>query len=82
MILAPVDISGAEGALAADYMGAADKDLGTFLATYCVKGKIKVSVALTRSSLITGAGDAEVDAKRLSDWTPVEVVFKNPHPKC
>jgi len=82
MILAPVDISGAEGALAADYMGAADKDLGTFLATYCAKGKIKISVALTRSSLITGAGDAEVDAKRLSDWTPVEVVFKNPHPKC
>jgi len=82
MILAPVDISGAEGALAADYMGAADKDLGTFLATYCVKGKIKVSVALTRSSLITGAGDAEVDAKRLSDWTQIEVDFKNPHPKC
>jgi len=23
-----------------------------------------------------------VEAKRLSDWLPVEAVFKNPHPKC
>jgi hypothetical protein len=82
MILAPVDVTGAEGALPADYMGAADKDLATFLGTYCVKGKVKISVALTRSSLSSEAGDAEVDAKRLTDWVPVEVVFKNPHPKC
>lgn len=82
MIMAPVDIHGAEGALPADYMDAANKGLSTFLAAYCVKGKIKMSVALARSSLTSQAGDAEVNTKRLSDWLPVEVVFKNPHPKC
>jgi hypothetical protein len=47
-----------------------------------VKGKVKVSVALVRSSINPQADDAEVAAKRLSDWLPVEVVFKNPHAKC
>jgi hypothetical protein len=82
MIMAPVDISGAEGALPADYMGAADKDLSKFLGAYCIKGKTQINVALARSSLNSQAGDAEIDAKRLSDWVPIEVVFKNPHPKC
>jgi hypothetical protein len=39
-------------------------------------------VALARSSLSPNAADSEVDEKRLSDWLPIEVVFKNPHPKC
>lgn len=82
MIMAPVDIVGAEGALPADYMDVANKDLSRFLGAYCIKGKVKISVALASSSLSSQAGDAEVDAKRLSDWTPVEVEFKNPHPKC
>jgi hypothetical protein len=82
MIMPPVDIAGAEGALPADYMDAADKDLSRFLGAYCVKGKIKISVALAWSSISLQAGEAEVDAKRLSDWAPVEVVFKNPHPHC
>jgi hypothetical protein len=82
MIMAPVDIPGTEGALPKDYMDAADKDLSRFLGAYCIKGKIKISVALAWSSLNPRAGDAEVDQKRLSDWTPIEVVFKNPHPKC
>jgi hypothetical protein len=82
MIMYPVDIAGTEGTLPADYMNAADKDLSTFLGSYCVKGKIKISVALARSSLSRQAEEAEVDAKRLSDWMPIEVVFKNPHPKC
>jgi hypothetical protein len=82
MIMAPVDISGAEGALPADYMNSADKDLSTFLGAYCVKGKIQISVALARSSLSRTAEDDEIDSKRLSDWTPIEVGFKNPHPKC
>jgi hypothetical protein len=82
MIMGPVDIHGEEGALPADYMEAASKGLSTFLGAYCVKGKIKISVALARSSLTSQAGDAEVDQKRLSDWLPTEVVFKNPHPKC
>jgi len=46
------------------------------------QGKIKISVAIARSSLSSQATDDEVDAKRLSDWLPVEVAFKNPHPKC
>jgi len=82
MILSPVDISGAEGALPADYMEMANKGMSTFLGAYCVKGKIKISVALVRSSLTNQTGDAEVDAKRLSDWVPIDLVFKNTHPKC
>ncbi len=82
MIMGPVDISGAEGALPADYMDLADKALARFLGAYCIKGKIKISVALARSSLSPQAGDAEVNTKRLSDWLPVEVVVKNPHPTC
>ena len=82
MIMAPVDISGTEGALPADYMNAADKELSRFLGAYCIKGKIKISVAIARSSLNPQAGDAELDQKRLSDWLPIELVFKNPHPAC
>jgi len=82
MVMAPVDISGAEGALPADYMAAADKELSKFLGACCVKGKIKISVLIAKSSLTSQAGDAELDEKRLSDWLPIEVVFKNPHPGC
>lgn len=82
MIMGAVDIPGTDGALSADYMNAASQGLSRFLAAYCIKGKIKISVALASSSLQSSAGDAEVDAKRLSDWLPTEVVFKNPHPKC
>ena len=82
MIMAPVDIKGTEGSLPADYMDYADKGLAQFLGAYCFKGKIDISVALARSSLTNRAGDAEVENKRLSDWMPTEVVFKNPHPKC
>jgi hypothetical protein len=63
-------------------MDTADKQLSTFLGAYCMKGKVKISVAIARSSLTSRAIDEEVEAKRLSDWLPVEVVFKNPHPKC
>jgi hypothetical protein len=82
MIMGPVDISGAEGILPKDYMDAANKGLSRLLGAYCIKGKIKISVALARSSLTSQAGDAEVDGKRLSDWLPIELVFKNPHPTC
>jgi hypothetical protein len=82
MIMAPVDIKGAEGSLPADYMDYADKGLAQFLGAYCFKGKINISVALARSSLTNRAADTEVDNKRLSDWLPTQVVFKNPHPKC
>ncbi len=82
MIAAPFDIKGAEGALPADYMERTSKELSGFLGAYCIKGKVNVSVALARSSLNPQAGDAEVEAKRMSDWVPIELVFKNPHPKC
>jgi hypothetical protein len=82
MIMAPADISGEQGALSADYMNAVDKELGNLLGSYCVKGKVKISVALARSSLSMQAGEAEINNKRLSDWIPTEVVFKNPHRGC
>lgn len=82
MIMAPTDIPGSDGALTADYMDATNKDLARYLGAYCIKGKVKISVALARSSLSSQASDAELDQKRLSDWLPIEVVFKNPHPTC
>ena len=82
MIMGPVDVPTTEGTLPADYMDAADKGLATFLKAYCIKGKVKLTVALARSSLSSTATEAELNNKRLSDWTPVEVVFKNPHPGC
>ncbi|MFP5210294.1 MAG: hypothetical protein ACLGRW_13475 [Acidobacteriota bacterium] len=82
MVMAPVDISGAEGALSADYMDATNKALSKFLEAYCIKGKVKISVLLARSSLSSQADDAEINEKSLSDWVPIELVFKNPHPKC
>jgi hypothetical protein len=82
MIMAPVDISGAEGSLPDDYMDLTDKNLARLLTAYCMKGKVKVTVAFARSSLSPQANDAEINAKRLSDWLPIEAPFKNPHPKC
>jgi hypothetical protein len=81
MIMAPVDIKGEQGTLSADYMSAADKGLASIMGAYHMNGKIKISVALARSSLTNQAGDTEVDQKRLSDWIDGEVTFKNPHPK-
>lgn len=82
MIIGPFDISGAEGALPADYLDTADKGLSRLFGAYCMKGKVKMNLAIARSSLSPQAGDAEVNEKRLSDWLPTEVAFKNPHPKC
>ena len=84
MIVPPADIKGEEGALPADYMENASKGLSEFLGAHCINGKVKLSVALARSSLTPHAGDAEVEQKRLSDWLPLEVTYKNPnkHPKC
>jgi hypothetical protein len=82
MIIGPFDIHGTDGILPPDYMDAADKGLARLFGAYCMKGKIKVSVAIARSSLSPQAADSEVNEKRLSDWMPVEVEFKNPHPKC
>ena len=82
LIVGATDIPGAQGALTADYMDVASKQLANMLAAYCIKGKVKVSVALVPSSLPLGASDDLVNDQRLSDWLPTEIVFKNPHPKC
>lgn len=82
MILGATDLHGAQGALPADYMDLADKGIARLLGAYCMKGKVKINVALVRSSISPQAGDAEVNTKRLSDWLPIELPFKNPHPKC
>ena len=82
MIGAPVDIKGEEGTIPVDYMGRASKGLSEYLDSYCIQGKVNVSAALARSSLNPQAGIAEVDTKRLSDWQPTEIVYKNPHLKC
>lgn len=80
MIIAPVDIPGAEGTLPADYMDVVNKDMSGLIGAYCVKGKVKVSVAFARSSLSSTANGDEIEQKRMSDWTPIELDFK--HPKC
>ncbi|MGA8087234.1 MAG: hypothetical protein WCA10_08005 [Terracidiphilus sp.] len=82
MVMGPVDVPTAEGALPAEYMDAADKGLSSFLKAYCLHGKVKLTVALARSSLSNQPSDAELNNKRISDWMPIEVDFKNPHPKC
>jgi hypothetical protein len=83
MIGTPVDIKGDDSALPDDYMERASKGLAEYLGAYCVKGNVHLSVAMARSSLNPHAKDAEVDAKRLSDWLPIDLTFKNPHPtKC
>ena len=82
LIMAPFSISGADGTLPADAMETANKQLANLIAGYCVKGKIKVTIALAQSSLNPQGTAAEIDSKRLSDWLTIETVFKNPHPKC
>ena len=82
IIMGAVDIPGTDGALPADYMDATDQGVATLLEEYCVKGNVKITVALTQSSLSSTAGDGEIDEKRITDWLPVSLVFKNPHPGC
>jgi hypothetical protein len=82
MVMGPIDIHGADGTIPADYMERASNDLSRLFGAYCAKGKVKMTVALARSSLSSNPTDGELDAKRLSDWLPAELVFKNPNKKC
>ncbi|HTW60652.1 MAG TPA: hypothetical protein VMD55_02520 [Terracidiphilus sp.] len=82
IVLAPFDISGNNGALSADTLDIADKGLAHLFTTYCLKGKVHVSVLLARSSLNPNPTDSDIDYARLSDWLPIDVVFRNPHPGC
>ena len=82
IIMGAVDLPGTDGALSADYMNATDQSLATLLEEYCVKGNVKINVALTRSSLSSTAGDGEIDSKLITAWLPISLVFKNPVPGC
>ena len=82
MIGSAVDIKGPEGTLPDDYMERARKGLSDYLETYCLKGKVNVSIALARSSLNPQAPLDQVDPKRLSDWLPLDINYKPTHPKC
>jgi hypothetical protein len=84
MIMGATDIPGEEGALPAEYMDAMSKELANYLGAYCLKGKVKIQIAFERSSVNPRPTESELENKRLSDWLPVEIEFKNPHksPKC
>ena len=82
IIMGAVDLPGTEGTLSADYMEATNQGVATLLEEYCVKGNVKLTAALTRSSLSSTAGDAEIDGKLITPWLPISVVFKNPVPGC
>ena len=82
MIMGAVDISGTGGSLPADYLDTASKELAKMLGSYCMNGKVKISVAITKSSIPLNATEDQVNTHRLSDWTPADIDFKNPHPKC
>ena len=81
-IMAPVDMSGAQGTFPADYMEQADKALAQLTGAYCMKGKVKVTLALARSSLSPQAGDGEINEKRLSEWVTTEVAIDKPKKGC
>ena len=82
IIMGAVDIPGTDGALPSGYMDATDQSLATLLEEYCAKGKVKIAVALTQSSLSSTAEDSEINDKLLTAWLPIELVFKNPLPHC
>lgn len=82
LLLAPGDIAGKQGELSDSYLTHASTEFGRMLTAYCMNGKIKVNVALVKSSIMMSATDVQVDNHRLSDWMPVEVNFKNPRPGC
>lgn len=82
VILGPVDIPDTAGVLPPNYMDSAAKALAKLLGNFCIKGTAKVTVVLVRSSIKPNADEAEINAKRLSEWVGTDVVFKNPHPKC
>ena len=82
MVGTPVDIRGEAGALPADYLVQASKSISDYLTNHCLDGKVKVSVALARSSVKPQADDAEVDSKRLSDWISFDATVQKSHGKC
>ncbi|MGA2218054.1 MAG: hypothetical protein ABSG51_08205 [Terracidiphilus sp.] len=82
IVVGPFDIAGSDGTIPADYMEQADKGLAQLTATYCMKGKVQVTVALARSSLAPQPSDSELNQKRLSDGVTTEVAIKKPQKGC
>ncbi len=82
IIMGAFDLPGTQGTLPADYMDVTDNSVATLLEEYCVKGNVKINVAITRSSLSSTAGDEEIDEKLITPWLPISLVFKNPHSGC
>ena len=82
MIVGPADISGRYGIFSPYYVEAASKQLSQKLGDDCMNGTVKIAVAITKSSILPSATPDQVNAKRLSDWLPTEVEFKNPNAKC
>ena len=82
LVAAAVDIPGTGGKLPEYYVDSVDIGLAKLLSERCIKGTVKLSVALVRSTIRPDPDETEINAKRLSDWVPAEVAFKNPHSKC
>ncbi len=82
LITAAFDIPGTGGTIPLYNVESTDQALAKLLGDRCMKGKVKLSVALVRSTIRPDPDETEINAKRLSDWVPAEVAFKNPHPKC
>lgn len=76
-----VDIKGPQGSLPDKYVATASSFLGKLITAYCMNGKTSISVALTRSSIPMSPTMDQINAKRIADWTPIELDFKNPR-KC
>jgi hypothetical protein len=75
VIMGPVDIKGADGALDPDYMAAADQALARLLDVYKIKGKVKVQVMLARP-LLSNAGESAIKENSLSDWVATDLEYK------
>lgn len=76
VILGATDMKGAEGQFSDDYIKLADQGIAHLLDIYKVKGKVKVQVLLTRSSISPSAGPDEIKNKAISDWITTEVDYK------
>ena len=82
ILMKTTDISGPRGELSASYLDDSSAALAKLLSVYCLKGNVTVKIALVDSIIMITATDAQVDNHRLTDWQPIVLVFKNPHPRC
>jgi len=81
VIMSPFDVPGSAGNLSQTTMDLVNGKVAKLLVDRCANGKVKINLAFVRSSIKPDATEAEINAKRLSDWISTEVVFKNPRSK-